>query len=112
MKVLVADDSQFMRKAIMQLIDAEVVEASTEEEAVNRFNEHKPDVVFLDVMMNEADSGIKALRRIKEKSPDARVVLVTSLKEDNCLVQEAFELGIEGYLPKPFDKRELSKFLD
>lgn len=112
MKVLVADDSQFMRKAIKQLIDAEVVEASTDEEVVEQFDKYNPDIVFLDVMMNEADSGIKALRRIKEKSPNARVVLVTSLKEDNCLVQEAFELGIEGYLPKPFDKRELLKFLN
>ncbi|MFW6014080.1 MAG: response regulator transcription factor [Candidatus Nanoarchaeia archaeon] len=112
MKVLVADDSQFMRKAIKQLIDEEVVEASTEEEAVRQFNEHRPDVVFLDIMMNEADSGVKALRRIKEQSPGANVVLVTSLKEDNSLVQEAFELGVKGYLTKPFDKRELLKFLE
>lgn len=111
MKVLVADDSQFMRKAIMQLIDAEVIEASTGEKTVKQFNEHNPDIIFLDIMMDEPDSGIKALRKIKGQSPDARVVLVTSLKDDNSLVQEAFELGVEGYLAKPFDKRELLHYL-
>ncbi len=112
MKVLIADDSQFMRKAISQFVEGDVVEASNEDEAVRLYKEHKPDITFLDVMMDDTDSGVKALRRIKEEEPNARIVLITSLQKENNLVQEALELGVEGYISKPFEKDQIMKFLN
>jgi len=105
LKVLVVDDSAFMRQLISNAIsanrDMEVVGlARNGAEAVTKTRELRPDVVTLDVEMPVL-SGLEALTQIMRETPTP-VVMVSSLTIDGAReTLEAFELGAVDVIPKP-----------
>jgi len=103
-RILIADDSQFMRnilKNIIQKAGHEIVgEASNGREAVELFKTLNPDLVMLDIVMPEMD-GLEALKKIKEINPSAKVIMCTGLGQQKLVVQ-AIENGAKGYIVKPF----------
>jgi len=103
-RVLIADDSQFMRnilKNIIQKAGHEIVgEASNGREAVELFRTLNPDLVMLDIVMPEMD-GLEALKKIMEINPSAKVIMCTGLGQQKLVVQ-AIESGAKGYIVKPF----------
>ena len=120
MRVLIVDDSKLLRKmlrkAVIQsgLTDSEVVEAGNGEEALAVLEREPIQLVLLDVHMPVMD-GETFLRRLREQD-DATlstlpVILVTT--EGNQERLKAFhELGIEGYLHKPFAPEQLLELVD
>lgn len=107
-KVLVADDAMFMRNRTSKLLTAdgyEVIEACNGEEAVKMYFEHKPDVVLLDITMPVLD-GLEALKQIRARDPDAKVVMVTAMGQKS-MVLEAIKAGAKDFLVKPFDPDRL-----
>ncbi len=103
--VLVVDDTQFMRKMLRDMLSDQyevVGEAKNGKEGVEMVEDQKPDLVTMDVIMPEMD-GLEALSKIKEKNPDQKVIMVTSVGQ-NEKVTEAMKKGAEGYIIKPFDK--------
>jgi DNA-binding NarL/FixJ family response regulator len=80
--------------------DAVVVvgEAGSGEEAVEQARELTPDVVFMDVRMPGMD-GIEATRRIREASPETKIILIT-IDESRGAISEAIQAGVSGYLLK------------
>ncbi len=104
-RVLVVDDTQFMRKMLKDMLSTkyEVIgEAENGKEGVEMVKEHKPDLVTMDVIMPEMD-GLEALSKIKEMDEDQKVIMVTSVGQ-NEKVTEAMKKGAEGYIIKPFDE--------
>ena len=104
-KVLVVDDSAFMRKIISDLIteDPEFVVVSTAKnglEAVSKVKELKPDVITMDVEMPVMD-GLEALRVIMKENPTP--VLMLSSMTDNGTIEtiRALELGAVDFIRKP-----------
>ncbi|WP_353683456.1 chemotaxis response regulator protein-glutamate methylesterase [Thermodesulfovibrio sp. 3907-1M] len=103
-KVLVVDDSAFMRKAITAMLqeDPEIKVIGTARdgvEAVQMVQELKPDVVTMDVEMPRMD-GITALKEIMQKYP-VPVIMVSSLTTEGAKVTlEALELGAIDFIPK------------
>ncbi|MGC8795680.1 MAG: protein-glutamate methylesterase/protein-glutamine glutaminase [Thermodesulfovibrio sp.] len=103
-KVLVVDDSAFMRKAITAMLqeDPEIKVIGTARdgvEAVQMVQELKPDIVTLDVEMPRMD-GITALKEIMQKCP-VPVIMVSSLTTEGAKVTlEALELGAVDFIPK------------
>ncbi|MCS7202875.1 MAG: chemotaxis response regulator protein-glutamate methylesterase [Thermodesulfovibrio sp.] len=103
-KVLVVDDSAFMRKAISSMLqeDPEIKVIATAKdgvEAVQMVQELKPDIVTLDVEMPRMD-GITALKEIMQKYP-VPVIMVSSLTTEGAKVTlEALELGAVDFIPK------------
>ncbi|MEN2994874.1 MAG: chemotaxis response regulator protein-glutamate methylesterase [Thermodesulfovibrio sp.] len=103
-KVLVVDDSAFMRKAITAMLqeDPEIKVIGTAKdgvEAVQMVQELKPDIVTMDVEMPRMD-GITALKEIMNKSP-VPVIMVSSLTTEGAKVTlEALELGAVDFIPK------------
>jgi len=79
-------------------------------EAVEQYEFHKPDLVTMDIMMPEMN-GIKALRVIKEISPGATVVMLTSVSQKEKM-RKAARHGADGYVTKPFDSKELINEID
>lgn len=71
----------------------------TAEAAVALATEHQPDVVLMDIQLRGPDTGIDATRRIKEISPETKVVIISGLGKDRLLVQ-AVEAGASGFLDK------------
>jgi len=105
---LVVDDSSFQRTIVKETLSSWMNIIGTAEngiEAVEQYEFHKPDVVTMDIMMPEMN-GIKALRVIKEISPNAVVVMVTSVSQKEKM-RKAARHGADGYVTKPFDSKDL-----
>jgi DNA-binding NarL/FixJ family response regulator len=103
-RALIVDDHPVTREGLrtaLELSEEIVVvvgEAATGEEAIERAAELTPDVVFMDVRMPGID-GIEATRRIREASPETKVILIT-IDESRGAISEAIQAGVSGYLLK------------
>ncbi len=102
MRVLVVDDSGFMRKRIVQELKAQGHEVAGEakggNEAVDLYRSLKPDLVTMDITMRDKD-GITAAREILEADPAARILFLTMLKDEKYKA-EAERLGAIGFFNK------------
>ena len=107
--ILIVDDSAFMRgtlKAIVEGTQHEVVGMAKEgREALELYTKLKPDLVFLDILMNGMD-GISTLKAIREADPEAKAIMVSALGQEGKQ-KEAQELGAVGYIRKPFKQEEI-----
>ena len=102
-RVIVVDDQAIVRRSISALLatepDLEVVgQASDGEAAVRLVERLHPDVVLMDLVMPGLD-GTEAIRRIAERDPGARIVVLTSFATDEH-VFPAIKAGALGYLLK------------
>lgn len=102
-KILIADDSAYMRSILKDLLlrnGYDVAgEAENGKEVLALYEKLKPDVVAMDIMMPEM-SGIQALKEIKEKYPEAKVVMAAAMGQQN-LVVEAVRAGASEFFIKP-----------
>lgn len=101
--VLVVDDAAFMRMRLKKVLTTEgheVVEAGNGLEAVAAYEEHKPDVVLMDITMPEMD-GLEALREIRSKFPDAKVIMCSALGQESTVI-ESIKSGAKDFIVKPF----------
>jgi len=108
MRILVAEDETIIRldlRALLERAGFEVcAEARDGVEAIELARSELPDVAVLDVKMPKVD-GIEAARRILEERP-IPIVMLTAYGQDE-LVQRAAEVGVFGYLVKPFREQDL-----
>ena len=105
-KILVVDDEPRVREMIefrLNMCGYEVIQASNGNEALACAAEHKPDLVLLDIMMDEPD-GFKVCKRLKsdEATKDIPVVMLTAKAEAKD-VMRAYESGAVDYIVKPYD---------
>jgi two-component system chemotaxis response regulator CheY len=102
-RVLVVDDAVVMRMMIKNILSKEgyeVVEAQSGIEAVEKYRAVKPDVVTMDMVMPDMD-GISAVRQIIADDPSAKIVMCTSMGQQQ-LVVEAVQAGAKSFITKPF----------
>jgi DNA-binding response OmpR family regulator len=107
MKVLIAEDETLIRLDVRSVLEEhgfEVCEARDGEEAVQFARDETPDAAFIDVGMPGID-GIEATRRILADREIPIVLLTAHANED--MVDRALEVGVSGYLVKPFGVRAL-----
>ncbi len=112
-KILVAeDDRRIARFLEIELTHRghEVRKAETGIDALVEFEEFKPDVVLLDVMLPEMD-GMKLAEKMRELSPDVGIIMVTALGDVKDKV-EGLKKGADDYVVKPFDTDELLARID
>ena len=104
-RVLIVDDAAFMRKMLSDALASgghEVVgEASNGNEAVQRFQELRPELTTLDITMPEKD-GLQALREILTYDPTARVVMCSALGQESKVL-ESIKAGAKDFVVKPFE---------
>ena len=103
-RVLVVDDAAFMRKIVGDALAKgghEVVgEAGNGLEAVECYQQLRPEVTTLDITMPEKD-GLAALKEIIEIDPGARVVMCSALGQESKVL-ESIKLGAKDFVVKPF----------
>ena len=103
-RVLVVDDAAFMRKMVSDALTKgghEVVgEASNGVEAVDRYQELRPEVMTLDITMPEKD-GLAALKDILAFDPTAKVVMCSALGQESKVL-ESIKAGAKDFVVKPF----------
>jgi len=105
--VLVVDDEKSLRDFVRRNLEArhyKVLTASNGLEALATFHNENIDLVILDLMMPHLD-GLETTRRIRESSKTP-IIILTALGEESDKVQ-AFDLGADDYLTKPFGVGEL-----
>ena len=105
-RVVVVDDSKFMARAIgtiLEAMDFEVVGMGHDGvQGVELFQSHRPDVVLLDITMPNMD-GVECLHRIREIDPEARVVMLSAIKDEET-VERCLTAGAASFLQKPIRK--------
>jgi two-component system chemotaxis response regulator CheY len=124
-KVLIVDDSPFMRASIRNILTehgyAVAGEAGNGAEAVQMYKELKPNAVTLDLSMNDCArtekptdnlDGIRALKEIMAHDPEAVVILISSIAGQKWLVDETKEVGAKAILPKPIVPKNLMLMLN
>jgi two-component system chemotaxis response regulator CheY len=112
MKILIVDDSTFMRTILKNIVlgqygDTEILEAANGEEAIAKYNEAKPDLVLLDIIMPGKD-GMAVLREI---GPGAKSVVIISSIDQPEVIEQAKSFGAKGYIVKPYDAGEVLAML-
>ncbi len=114
LKVLVCDDSILIRKKMNDLLKkagvAEVIEANDGMQSVEMYKEHKPDIVFMDIVM-PLKTGLDALKEIKAFDAAAKVVMVSTIGTQAHLV-DAIKAGAFEFLQKPIKAEDIVKVFD
>jgi len=101
--IMLVDDSKFMRALLKKVLAGThtvVGEAENGVEAVDLYDQLSPDLVMMDVVMPHMD-GILATNNIVGKHPEAKVIMCTSVGQDEK-VKAAIKAGARGYITKPF----------
>ena len=101
--VLIVDDHALLRTGVANIINHEpdlqvVAEAANGVEAVDAFERHRPDVTLLDLRMPVME-GVEAVRRIRERDPHARVIVLTTYDTDEDITR-ALKAGAKAYILK------------
>jgi len=111
-RVLVVDDQRLVREgltALLELVDDLQLVAVAEDgaQAVALVDEHRPDVVLMDLRMPGMD-GVEATRRIRRDHPDVEVVVLTTHADDDSILA-ALRAGARGYLTKDAGVAEIAR---
>lgn len=109
-KIMIVEDSNLMTAVITNFIkkegDFEILTAKNGDEAVAKYKEAKPDLVFMDIKMPGMD-GLTALEVIRKYDQNAKIVMCTALKEAEQ-EERAKKLGAKGYIRKPFSRDDIT----
>ena len=113
-KILIADDSLFMRMTLRSNLikEYEIVEADSGAEALKQFEKEKPDLVLLDIVMPQGEEeGIRVLEEIMKNDPQAQVVMITAVGQE-AIIEECKKLGAKDYIVKPFDEERVNETIE
>jgi DNA-binding NarL/FixJ family response regulator len=110
-RVLVADDHPVVRHGLCTMLEIEddivvVGRASDGQEAVDQARETSPDIILMDVQMPNVD-GLEAMRRIRAHDPEARVIVLTTYRDEDYIFP-SLRAGARGYLLKDASREELA----
>jgi DNA-binding NarL/FixJ family response regulator len=111
-RILLVDDQRLMREGLRILLELEsgleiVGEAGDGQAGLDAYEALRPDVVLMDVRMPGMD-GVEATWRLRERWPDARVVILTTFDDDEY-VFEGLRAGAMGYLLKDVSGHDLAE---
>lgn len=110
LRVLIVDDSLIIRKKITKIIQKlghEVAfDAKNGKEAIEAYKTKKPDLVTMDITMPDMD-GITAVTHIIEEDPDAKIIMVTSMGQEEMVIK-SIQAGAIGYILKPITNEKLA----
>ena len=112
-KILLADDEEEVRKGIIRQIEWERLgfqvagDAENGEDALEKIEQLKPDVLMTDIRMPYMD-GLTLAGRIRQKYPSTKV-LIFSGYDDFEYAQQAIKLGVTEYILKPVNVEELTE---
>lgn len=112
-KLMIVDDSNVIRnrieRSLAHLQMQVVATASNGEEAVARFEEHRPNFVTMDLTMPYMD-GLECIQRLKASDPNINILVVSALSDRKTGLR-ALQYGARGFICKPFTDEQLTSAL-
>ncbi|MEL6455500.1 MAG: response regulator transcription factor [Cyanobacteria bacterium J06623_5] len=110
-RVLVVEDHSVVREGIVSILNRQkditvVAEAENGSEAVELFQRYRPDITLMDLRMPQME-GLEAIVQIRQSSPNARIVILTTYDTDEDIYQ-GMQVGARGYLLKDASAAELA----
>ncbi|MBM7603312.1 two-component system chemotaxis response regulator CheY [Metabacillus crassostreae] len=103
-RIMIVDDAAFMRMMIKDILTKNgyevVAEAADGAQAVEKYKEHQPDLVTMDITMPEMD-GIQALKEIKQINGSAKVIMCSAMGQQSMVI-DAIQAGAKDFIVKPF----------
>jgi two-component system chemotaxis response regulator CheY len=113
-KILITDDANFMRTMLAKIVKENGYEvvgmAENGKDAIEKYNDLKPDLVTMDITMPGMD-GIEATKEIIKQDPDAKVVVCSAMGQ-KPMVLEAIEAGAKDFIVKPIKPDKVNETLD
>jgi DNA-binding response OmpR family regulator len=109
MKILIAEDEPIMQKTIalrLRKDGHEVIATDNGREALSFISAQSPDLIITDIMMPYA-SGLEIVGTVKQLDKKIPIIVLSAMGQEN-VVLEAFNLGADDFIAKPFSPNELS----
>lgn len=104
-------DYQDMVREILEAADFEMVAASSAEEGIRAWDTEKPDLVIVDLMMEEVDAGTSLITDLRARGCDVPIYMLSSVGDDLAMSMDYSALGLAGVFQKPIDGRSLVTIL-
>ena len=109
-RIYIADDHAMFRDGIKAMLEPEtnmeiIGEAGTHDKILSDCEELKPDVVLMDISMQDTD-GIKVTRLLKERTPDLKILAV-SMHNESHYIKSMLDNGANGYILKTTGRNEM-----
>ena len=108
-KILIADDSAFMRLTLRDILTKggyDVAgEAETGEEAVQKAKHLEPDLITMDIVM-VGGGGIEAVKNLIGNNPQVKILMVSAMGQQALMI-EAIQAGAQGFIIKPFKAEQV-----
>ena len=112
--VMLCDDSPLVRKKIAEILGrvgvSKIINAEDGEQAVEKYKESKPDLVFMDIVMPKK-TGLDALREIRELDSEAKIVMASTVGTQANLIT-AIKEGAFEFLQKPVKEEDVLKIIN
>ena len=114
-KILIIDDTKFVREIlkyhISNVSNVEVIgEASNGNEGIELFNELKPDLTLMDLLMPEK-GGLETTQEILKINPNALIVLISGKKQEAFTIKKAIK-GVVDVIEKPFNEKQVIEVIE
>ncbi|MDE3234425.1 MAG: response regulator [Bacteroidota bacterium] len=108
-KILIAEDEPLMLKTLelkLQKEGYQVIACNDGREALQKIESEQPQLVITDIMIPYV-SGLEIVRHVKAMNTSLPVIVLSAMGQEKT-VEEAFELGADDYITKPFNLNELA----
>ena len=111
--VLIVDDSSLLRTILSKLLPSDkgiqITVASNGRDAIRLINENRYRFIFLDLHMPEMD-GFEVLEKLQLEDNEQTIIAASADFQPGA-VEKAFNMGVKGFIKKPFDKQEIDTLL-
>lgn len=112
-RILIVDDASTTRALLRKLLEAQgfdCIEAASGEAAIRMYHAERPDLVTLDIYMEEL-SGMGVVQVLLRLDPKARLVIVTSETEKR-ITDELLRMGVKDVIQKPFQAEQFREAIE
>ena len=114
-KAMIVDDHIMVRESIKYFLEMDgdikdIDEASDGIDCIEKLKKLSPDILLLDINMPNMN-GIEVLKKMKEEDKLVKILLFTAYEKTDFLLQ-AFDLGVDGYILKKSNSKELKKAIN
>lgn len=111
--ILIVEDEALVNELMGDYLEAkgyDTISTDHGNEAMQMVGEHKPDIMFLDIQLNDGVDGMTVLKKAREISPESKIIMMSAYKDKYG--PETEKLGAYAFLSKPIQVTSIGQILD